>query len=92
MTDTSLTVRSSRTACVGAPSELFSPVADYYLGEDTLLAKKACQGCPVARECRRHALLSCQVFGVWGGYTPHERRSARRPRRPWPTRTEVSSR
>ncbi|MGW6917623.1 WhiB family transcriptional regulator [Kitasatospora sp. NPDC054939] len=55
-------------------------------------AKQVCGRCPVRIECRRHALLTREPYGVWGGLTETERSSllARRgttgpstaPRRP----------
>ncbi|HEY4572108.1 MAG TPA: WhiB family transcriptional regulator, partial [Kribbella sp.] len=29
--------------------------------------------CPVRRECREHALLVGEAYGVWGGTTEEER-------------------
>lgn len=46
-------------------------------------AKQVCAGCPVLTECREHALLQPEPYGVWGGLTAAERRVvlARRRRR-----------
>lgn len=46
-------------------------------------AKRVCAGCPVMLECREHALLQPEPYGVWGGLTAAERRVvlARRRRR-----------
>ncbi|MFD4576996.1 WhiB family transcriptional regulator [Streptomyces sp. NPDC058417] len=46
-------------------------------------AKRVCGGCPVMVECREHALLQPEPYGVWGGLTAAERRVvlARRRRR-----------
>ncbi|MGW0607300.1 WhiB family transcriptional regulator [Streptomyces sp. NPDC002644] len=46
-------------------------------------AKRVCAGCPVMVECREHALLQPEPYGVWGGLTAAERRLvlARRRRR-----------
>lgn len=38
--------------------------------EDT--AKKVCALCPVRRECLRHALVSDEPYGIWGGLTAAE--------------------
>ncbi len=38
-----------------------------------LLAKSLCMTCPVRRECREHALLVGEAYGVWGGTTEEER-------------------
>jgi WhiB family redox-sensing transcriptional regulator len=37
-------------------------------------AKRVCAGCPVLLECREHALLLPEPYGVWGGLTAAERR------------------
>lgn len=46
-------------------------------------AKRVCAQCPVLVECREHALLLPEPYGVWGGLTAAERRVvlARRRRR-----------
>lgn len=46
-------------------------------------AKQVCAGCPVLLECREHALMQPEPYGVWGGLTAAERRVvlARRRRR-----------
>ena len=36
-------------------------------------AKSVCDGCPVLRECRNHALSVREPYGVWGGLTESER-------------------
>ncbi|SOD61077.1 WhiB family transcriptional regulator, redox-sensing transcriptional regulator [Streptomyces zhaozhouensis] len=37
-------------------------------------AKSVCARCPVLIECREHALLQPEPYGVWGGLTAAERR------------------
>ena len=37
-------------------------------------AKRVCARCPVLIECREHALLQPEPYGVWGGLTAAERR------------------
>jgi WhiB family transcriptional regulator, redox-sensing transcriptional regulator len=46
-------------------------------------AKRVCARCPVMVECREHALVLPEPYGVWGGLTAAERRVvlARRRRR-----------
>ncbi|MGV9884503.1 WhiB family transcriptional regulator [Streptomyces sp. NPDC003006] len=46
-------------------------------------AKRVCARCPVMVDCREHALLQPEPYGVWGGLTAAERRVvlARRRRR-----------
>jgi WhiB family redox-sensing transcriptional regulator len=41
-----------------------------------LLAKSLCGTCPVRRECREHALVVGEMYGVWGGTTEEEREPA----------------
>lgn len=36
-------------------------------------AKEVCRGCPVLRECRRHALAVHERYGVWGGLSEQDR-------------------
>ncbi|MFD6417094.1 WhiB family transcriptional regulator [Streptomyces sp. NPDC060194] len=46
-------------------------------------AKQVCARCPVMVDCREHALMMPEPYGVWGGLTAAERRVvlARRRRR-----------
>lgn len=37
-------------------------------------AKRVCARCPVLIECREHALVQPEPYGVWGGLTAAERR------------------
>lgn len=58
--------------CQETDPEMFFPqVGDAY--GDTRIAKKLCQGCPVASECLQFALANNEVFGIWGGLTYKER-------------------
>lgn len=57
------------TPCVGLTDLMFS---DSRAEQDQ--AKKVCRSCPVAAKCLADALARCDYFGVWGGYTGHERR------------------
>lgn len=36
-------------------------------------AKKVCQLCPVRAQCAAYALATREPYGVWGGFTEHER-------------------
>lgn len=38
-------------------------------------AKAVCATCPVLEQCRAHALLSREPYGIWGGMTEEERRT-----------------
>ncbi|MEW2632389.1 WhiB family transcriptional regulator [Streptomyces sp. NPDC048389] len=62
-----------------APSK--EPTAERLAREEA--AKRVCARCPVMVECREHALLQPEPYGVWGGLTAAERRVvlARRRRR-----------
>ncbi|TLS45086.1 WhiB family transcriptional regulator [Streptomyces montanus] len=62
-----------------APSK--EPTAARLSREDA--AKRVCARCPVMVECREHALVQPEPYGVWGGLTAAERRVvlARRRRR-----------
>lgn len=54
-------------------------------------AKRLCARCPVMVECREHALLQPEPYGVWGGLTAAERRVVlvRRSRRETELRSAV---
>ncbi|WP_329455875.1 WhiB family transcriptional regulator [Streptomyces sp. NBC_01497] len=56
-------------------------------------AKRVCARCPVMVECREHALVQPEPYGVWGGLTAAERRVvlARRRRRDAELRQAASS-
>ena len=36
-------------------------------------AKAMCHSCPVLAQCRRHALVVREPYGVWGGLTEEDR-------------------
>ncbi|MBV1849725.1 WhiB family transcriptional regulator [Catellatospora tritici] len=42
-------------------------------GRRETAAKKVCGSCPVRAECAAHALTTREPYGVWGGFTEHER-------------------
>lgn len=50
-------------------------------GENAVLAKQVCAGCPVRVECLEYAIARSERFGVWGGLSPRERRVLVRSRR-----------
>lgn len=39
-------------------------------------ARRVCSRCEVQAECLAHALNHGERYGVWGGFTPEERRQA----------------
>lgn len=49
-------------------------------GESPQEAKNVCASCPVRAECLEYALVTRQIFGVWGGTSEWERRKIRRLR------------
>ncbi|MER7195140.1 WhiB family transcriptional regulator [Streptomyces flaveolus] len=66
-------------ACRGMDSAVFIPPAGERgparrRREDA--ARAICGSCPVSGPCGRFALASRQYYGIWGGYTETERRSA----------------
>jgi WhiB family redox-sensing transcriptional regulator len=71
--------RSDEAGLFFAPSK--EPTAARLAREEA--AKQVCARCPVMLECREHALLQPEPYGVWGGMTAAERRVvlARRRRR-----------
>jgi WhiB family redox-sensing transcriptional regulator len=36
-------------------------------------AKQLCQSCPVRKQCATHALKVGEEYGVWGGFSEHDR-------------------
>jgi WhiB family redox-sensing transcriptional regulator len=38
-----------------------------------IAAQAICAGCPVIKQCRRHALSVREPYGVWGGLTEDDR-------------------
>jgi len=57
------------TPCVGMTDLMFSESK-----AEQQEAKKLCRSCPVSTSCLADALVRCDYFGVWGGYTGRERR------------------
>jgi WhiB family redox-sensing transcriptional regulator len=41
--------------------------------QSTAMAKAACMFCPIAADCLAYALDNNEQYGVWGGFTAHER-------------------
>lgn len=66
----------ARALCRGAPTDLWFP----HRGEQATVneARAICARCPVAPECRDHALDNRELFGIWGGTTELQRRRLRR--------------
>lgn len=53
------------------PPDLFFPES----GSRPSRAKSICADCPVRADCLRWALDNYEPHGIWGGYTPQERRT-----------------
>lgn len=65
-------------ACKDLDPELFFPSTGAgEVAELVALAKSVCANCTVRDECLRFAVRSKQEFGIWGGMTEEERRTAR---------------
>ncbi|EID75844.1 WhiB family transcriptional regulator [Rhodococcus opacus RKJ300 = JCM 13270] len=70
--------------CRSMDTELFFPCEGEGQGariRRERAAKHVCEPCSVRTECRNHALITCEQFGVWGGTTEKDRRHLRPPRR-----------
>jgi WhiB family redox-sensing transcriptional regulator len=55
--------------CAQTDPESFFPEK----GRSSQLAKKICQGCPVANQCLAYAIENDEQWGVWGGLGSFER-------------------
>lgn len=56
--------------CREVDPELFFPE----LSHPTTEAKRVCALCPVVDDCLAYALEADEPFGVWGGWSPRQRR------------------
>jgi WhiB family transcriptional regulator, redox-sensing transcriptional regulator len=66
-----------RAACADADPEVFFPVGEQGSpGYDAAVreAMRYCARCPVRRACLAYAVDAEEVYGVFGGTTPEERR------------------
>jgi WhiB family redox-sensing transcriptional regulator len=71
----------SLASCAGADPETFFPSGNGVVAQQRIaVAKSHCATCPVRSECGEFALLTHQVYGVWGGLDEEERRALRRRR------------
>lgn len=63
--------------CRNAP-DLFFPEFDSAMGmKGVALAKAACRECPLTVLCAEYAIEAREEYGIWGGFTPFERRTIR---------------
>ena len=68
----------SAGACLSADPDLFFPISATGRAEKQIAkAKLICAGCTVRLECLEFAMNHDQLFGIWGGTTPQERRVLR---------------
>jgi WhiB family redox-sensing transcriptional regulator len=62
--------------CVGKDNNIFFPTVkvdgEYLYTEED--AKEICKGCEVQRECLDFAVITKSDEGIFGGYTPQERK------------------
>ena len=65
--------------CRGVDTGLFFP-HDHESRLVVADAKAVCRACEVRSECLDYALANGEIYGVWGGYAPKERRRLRRER------------
>ncbi|GAA4232272.1 WhiB family redox-sensing transcriptional regulator [Streptosporangium album] len=67
---------SRRASCLSEDPELFFPVSTEGPGREQYeQAKAVCRRCPVRLRCLDYAVNTHQLYGVWGGTTPDERRA-----------------
>lgn len=68
-------------ACLRADPELFFPVSETGPGHhQAARAKAVCKSCGVRQECLDYALRTRQMYGIWGGMVPDQRRRELRRR------------
>ncbi len=65
-----------KALCREIDPEMFFPVPNASAREP----KSICAACDVRNECLEYAMLNDVRFGVWGGFTPEERRRLKRAR------------
>lgn len=65
--------------CRAEDPELWFPVGKGALAdEQAWLAKQLCHACQIEQACLKYALETGQLWGVWGGTDPTERRAIQR--------------
>lgn len=55
-----------------------SKTEDFFDTSDAVLktlAKKYCFNCPVRQNCLYTSLINQEVYGLWGGFTPRQRKT-----------------
>lgn len=51
---------------------------DFFSTSETVLktlARKYCRNCPVQRHCLYTSLVTSEIYGLWGGLTPKQRKT-----------------
>ncbi len=61
-----------QAACRGKDVEQWFP--DGHIDRDVASAMQTCSRCPVRVDCIDYALTHHETFGIWGGFTPRQRR------------------
>ena len=73
-------VDMSQANCIGTDPDVFFPETLIEATVKVPMAKKICQGCPVALQCFTEAMEK-KHYGIWGGTTDDERIAMRRNKR-----------
>jgi WhiB family redox-sensing transcriptional regulator len=67
---------TAQAACRGTDTEIFFPVTP----DEEAEALSICATCPVRAQCLDDAIRNREIYGIWGGTTPEQRRRIRRER------------
>jgi WhiB family redox-sensing transcriptional regulator len=68
-------------SCMQTDPDLFYSDKNETDTNRTKAAKKMCQKCPVVNECAIYAIAAREMWGVWGGMSPNDRKTIWRSRR-----------
>ena len=67
---------TDQAACRGTDTEIFFPAN----ADEEAEALSICATCPVRAQCLEYAVRNKEIYGIWGGTTPEQRRRIRRER------------
>ena len=67
---------TDQAACRGTDTEIFFPAN----ADEEAEALSICATCPVRAQCLEYAVRNKEIYGIWGGTTPEQRRGIRRER------------
>jgi WhiB family redox-sensing transcriptional regulator len=67
---------TDQAACRGTDTEIFFPAN----ADEEAEALSICATCPVRAQCLEYAVRNKEIYGIWGGTTPDQRRRIRRER------------